>query len=151
MSEAKVTVDHEVAAVRLLKRSSLTHWRVSDQDLIAQALATADAPDGHVHWVAGGTPLWLGFFWWDRSGDKRGASNSGFYVQGFSHHELQAALDYACEQWPGVVKRQVYPLTLVDFRDPAVPGAVMGYPKLCDCGRGGCVPHVDGCAALTER
>lgn len=71
-----------------------------------------DDPDGRVHWCAGGTPLWLAFVWWDRSGDRRGASNSGFYVQGFSHHELQAALDYARAQWPDVVKRQAYPLSL---------------------------------------
>lgn len=73
-----------------------------------------DVPDGRVHWVVGGTPLWLGFVWWDRSGDKRGASNSGFYVQGFHHTELQAALDFACSQWPDVVARQHHPLVLVD-------------------------------------
>ncbi len=55
-----------------------------------------DQPDGRVHWTCGGTPLWLAFFWWDRSGDPRGASNSGFYVQGFSHLEAQAAFEYAC-------------------------------------------------------
>lgn len=71
-----------------------------------------DRTDGRVHWVAGGTPLWVGFFWWDRSGDRRSNSNSGFYVQGFSHHELQAALDYACGQWSDVVKRQLHPLVL---------------------------------------
>ncbi len=73
-----------------------------------------DDPDGRVHWVCGGTPLWLGFFWWDRSGDRRGASNSGFYVQGFHHQERQAALDFACAQWPDVVARQRFPLVLVD-------------------------------------
>jgi hypothetical protein len=73
-----------------------------------------DDPDGRVHWVCGGTPLWLGFVWWDRSGDKRGASNSGFYVQGFHHAERQAAFDFACAQWPDVVARQLYPLVLVE-------------------------------------
>src|SRR5512143_3294197 len=44
-----------------------------------------DSPDGRVHWTCGGRPsLWHAFFWWDRSGDKRGASNSGFYVEGFT-------------------------------------------------------------------
>jgi hypothetical protein len=58
-----------------------------------------DAPDGRVHWTCGGKPvLWHAFFWWDRSGDKRGASNSGFYVRGF---------------WPKVVERQRFPLVLV--------------------------------------
>lgn len=71
-----------------------------------------DEPTGTVHWVHGGLPLWIGFFWWDRSGDKRPASNSGFYVQGFSHLELQPALDFACKQWPHVIARQLYPLRL---------------------------------------
>lgn len=68
-----------------------------------------DRPDGRVYWTGGGKPLWLAFFWWDRSGDPRGACNSGFYVQGFSHTESQAALDYACAQWPLVVARQPRP------------------------------------------
>lgn len=71
-----------------------------------------DSPDGRVHWVCGGTPLWLAFVWWDRSGDARGDSNSGFYVQGFSHLELREAFDFACSQWPEVVARQRYPLIL---------------------------------------
>lgn len=80
-----------------------------------------DCPDGRVHWVCGGTPLWLAFFWWDRSGDRRGASNSGFYVQGFHHAERQAALDFACSEWPDVVARQPHPLVLVEHvirKDP---------------------------------
>lgn len=80
-----------------------------------------DMPDGRVHWTGGGVPLWLAFFWWDRSGDKRGASNSGFYVQGFSPREAQAALDFACEQWPDVAKRQELPLVLCNLpiQEPA--------------------------------
>lgn len=74
-----------------------------------------DNPDGRVHWTAGGTPLWLAFFWWDRSGDKRGASNSGFYVHGFSHLDRAAAFEYACSQWPKVVARQRFPLVLVEM------------------------------------
>lgn len=74
-----------------------------------------DDPDGRVHWTAGGNPLWLTFFWWDRSGDSRGASNSGFYVHGFSHHEIHEAFEYACAQWPRVVKRQLFPLVIVDL------------------------------------
>lgn len=79
-----------------------------------------DDPNGVVHWVGGGRPFWLGFFWWDRSGDKRGASNSGFYVQGFSHHELQPALDYARQAWPRVTARQLFPLTLQQAIDAHV-------------------------------
>lgn len=71
-----------------------------------------DRPDGRVHWTAGGTPLWLALAWWDRSGDKRSNSNSGFYVQGFSHLEVQAALDFAREQWPDVDRRQAFPPVL---------------------------------------
>jgi hypothetical protein len=73
-----------------------------------------DDPDGQVHWTCGGTPLWLAFFWWDRSGDARPASNSGFCVQGFHHAERQAAMEFACSQWPDVVARQQHPLVLVD-------------------------------------
>lgn len=71
-----------------------------------------DKPDGRVHWTCGGTPLWLAFVWWDRSQDHRGASNSGFYVQGFSHLERHEAFVFACKQWPDVVRRQHHPLVL---------------------------------------
>lgn len=80
-----------------------------------------DEPNGVVHWVAGGNPLWIGFFWWDRSGDKRSNSNSGFYVQGFDalgverEHRpavIAAAFEFASQQWPDVVARQSHPLVL---------------------------------------
>jgi hypothetical protein len=72
-----------------------------------------DCPDGKVYWTCGGGPLWIAFTWWDRSGDERGASNSGFYVQGFDPRvSLQAAFDYACAQWPDVTGRQLFPLVL---------------------------------------
>ena len=71
-----------------------------------------DVYDGRVFWTCGGTPLWLAFYWWDRSGDKRGNSNSGFYVQGFGTDQLQAALDYACSVFPSVVARQKFPLVI---------------------------------------
>lgn len=76
-----------------------------------------DEPDGRVHWTGGGQPFWFAFFWWDRSGDKRGNSSSGFYVQGFPHMEPQAAFDYACAQWPDIVARQIHPLVLVHLDD----------------------------------
>ena len=34
-----------------------------------------DVCDGRVFWTSGGNPFWYAFFWWDRSGDSRGASN----------------------------------------------------------------------------
>lgn len=89
-------------------------WEHLDSRLLTNR-GVPDVPDGRVHWLAGGTPLWLAFVWWDRSGDKRGACNSGFYVQGFHHLERQAALEYACAQWPDVVARQLFPLKLVEM------------------------------------
>lgn len=75
-----------------------------------------DHPDGRVWWTAGGLTFWYAFYWWDRSGDKRGASNSGFYVRGFGWPEPQAAFDYACVQFPHIVARQRHPLILQDRR-----------------------------------
>jgi hypothetical protein len=73
-----------------------------------------DKPDGRVWWTCGGRPvLWFAFYWWDRSVDHRGASNSGFYVRGFEIGQVQEAFDYACKAWPQVVERQPHPLTLV--------------------------------------
>lgn len=82
-----------------------------------------DDPDGRVHWTCGGKlgGVWHAFFWWDRSGDKRPRSNSGFYVRGFKGFDLetrQAAFAFACAAWPEVVKRQLYPLVLVDDGPP---------------------------------
>lgn len=72
-----------------------------------------DRPDGRVFWTCGGGgSLWFAFYWWDRSGDSRGSSNSGFYVRGFGSGEQQKAFEYACLMWPDVVKRQRYPLVL---------------------------------------
>lgn len=72
----------------------------------------ADIYDGRVFWTCGGHPLWLAFFWWDRSGDNRGASNSGFYVCGFELTDRQAAFDYAGSIFPQVVARQHHLLVL---------------------------------------
>jgi hypothetical protein len=74
-----------------------------------------DRPDGRVHWTCGGaTALWYAFFWWDRSVDTRGGSNSGFYVRGFGWPEAQAAFDYACAQFPSVITRQHHQLILIN-------------------------------------
>ncbi len=72
-----------------------------------------DVPTGKVYWTAGGNRVfWYAFCWWDRSVDTRGQCNSGFYVRGFGYPEAEAAFEYACEQFPHVVKRQKYPLLL---------------------------------------
>lgn len=77
-----------------------------------------DRPDGKVYWTCGGKDaFWYAFYWWDRSVDKRGACNSGFYVRGFGYPEPQEAFDYGCSQFPHVVERQKFPLALqVDWR-----------------------------------
>jgi hypothetical protein len=72
-----------------------------------------DIPDGRVFWTCGGADaFWYAFYWWDRSVDMRGASNSGFYARGFGWSEEQAAFDYTCTQYPAVVNRQKHPLVL---------------------------------------
>lgn len=71
-----------------------------------------DVCDGKVFWTCGGSAFWYAFYWWDRSGDRRGASNSGFYVRGFGWPEAQAAFDYACAAFPKIVARQRHPLVL---------------------------------------
>lgn len=75
-----------------------------------------DQPDGRV-WSTCAKDLpsggsWHAFYWWDRSIDGRGASNSGFYVLGFELAERDDAFAYACGTWPDVVRRQQFPLVL---------------------------------------
>ena len=72
-----------------------------------------EPPTGKVYWTCGGkNAFWYAFYWWDRSVDKRGKCNSGFYVRGFGHREPEAAFEYGCAQFPHVVKRQKHPLVL---------------------------------------
>jgi hypothetical protein len=71
-----------------------------------------DSYDGKVYWTCGGRAFWYAFYWWDRSVDRRGASNSGFYVRGFGWPEAEAAFAYACAEFPAVVARQEHPLVL---------------------------------------
>lgn len=74
-----------------------------------------DVCDGRVFWTCGGAAaFWYAFYWWDRSGDSRGASNSGLYVRGFGWPEAQQAFDYGCAQYPHVIARQRHPLVLQD-------------------------------------
>jgi hypothetical protein len=71
-----------------------------------------DVYDGKVWWTYGGEPLWFVFIWWDNSGDRRGASNSAFCVQGFDHRQAPEAFACACSVYPEVVARQWHPLVL---------------------------------------
>jgi hypothetical protein len=72
-----------------------------------------DIYDGKVFWTVGGkAAFWYAFFWWDNSGDRRGNSNSGFYVRGFGWPEAREAFDYACSEFPRIVARQRHPLVL---------------------------------------
>lgn len=93
-------------------------WEIGHLDGgLLQNNGAPDEPDGRVYWTCGRPDLWYAFYWWDRSGDKRPASNSGFYVRGFSLHkpQVQEAFDFACSVWPAVVQRQRFPLQLVVF------------------------------------
>lgn len=92
-------------------------WAIGllDTGLLENA-GVLDRPDGRVFATCGGAPLWIAFVWWDRSGDARGASNSGFYVRGFEWAERASAWAFACETWPKVVARQKHPLVLQEGR-----------------------------------
>lgn len=86
-----------------------------DSGLLVNGKITDD-PDGRVWWTCGGIPvLWHAFYWWDRSGDERSNSNSGFYVRGFTYEEREPAFAFACETWPQVVARQHHPLVLLPW------------------------------------
>jgi hypothetical protein len=85
-----------------------------------------DVYNGKVFWTCGGLDqFWFAFYWWDRSADSRGNSNSGFYVS--SDYQLRkdddregliaardATFEAACRAFPEVVKRQHQPLQLQD-------------------------------------
>lgn len=70
-----------------------------------------DVVDGKVFWTCAKQD-WFAFFWWDRSGDSRGNSNSGFYVRGFQLGESVVAFQFALNSFPAVVGRQAYKLEL---------------------------------------
>jgi hypothetical protein len=100
-------------------------WRVEllDTGLLKNG-KVPDSPDGRVFWTGGGRPeFWFAFYWWDRSGDKRAGSNSGFYVRGFEPKREQApeAFAFACAEWPEIVARQKFPLRLILDWDRPVP------------------------------
>jgi len=63
---------------------------------------------GKFFWTCGGKLLWFAFFWWDRSGDARSNSNSGFYVKGFEFHQKQEAFEHACEVLYNILESQFF-------------------------------------------
>ena len=89
-------------------------WTIWDMDgLLLKNGKHPDIYDGNVFWTCGGkSDLWFAFLWWDNSIDRRGASNSGFYVQGFAFGDHEKAFKFACEAFPDVVSRQRCQLTL---------------------------------------
>lgn len=109
-------------------RQAIPGFPWSDALLDGGLLKNGQEPDrctGRVRWTLGGTPLWHAFYWWDRSVDHRGASNSGFYVCGFDavleHYTTEAmqrqrdeAFEFAKSQFPRVVARQPHPLVIVE-------------------------------------
>ena len=112
------------------KAGSNFPWSIHHLDTgLLENRGVPDRPDGRVHWTCGGAPVfWFAFVWWDRSGDSRGASNSGFYVEGFDLEEVgsdrssvsspelikkaREAFLFAQGAWPDVVRRQAFPLVL---------------------------------------
>lgn len=89
-------------------------WAVGHLDAgLLQNRKIPDREDGRVFWTCGGKAvLWFAFVWWDNSVDRRGCSNSGFYVRGFESGEAGKAFGFARETFPAVVERQRYPLVL---------------------------------------
>lgn len=87
-------------------------WNIGHLDGGLLKKERRDVTDGRVFWTCGGTPLWLAFYWWDRSIDHRRGSNSGFYVQGFDVARRGNALEYACAAYPEVYQRQRFKLVL---------------------------------------
>lgn len=93
---------------------------------ILKNMKIPDRPDGRVYVTGGGREyFWFAFVWWDRSGDERPGSNSGFYVRGFGvpvretyYAIAKVAFDYACGEWPDVVARQRFPLVIEEHFEP---------------------------------
>lgn len=90
-------------------------WDIGLMDTgLLKNMKVPDQPNGRVYWVHGGRPdFWHAFVWWDRSGDSRPGSNSGFYVCGFPIHYERGAFAFACAEWPEIIGRQLHALELV--------------------------------------
>ena len=86
-------------------------WSLSDLDGgLLEKIQAFDRYDGRVYWAR--QQDWFMFLWWDRSGDKRSQSNSGFYVKGFNTNQYVAAFQYASDKFYEIIKRQSINLTL---------------------------------------
>lgn len=86
--------------------------RMMDGGLL-KLLCIPDEVTGRVHHlmsagigVSNRSQIWHAFIWWDRSGDSRPNSNSGFYVVGFDKEAKKEAFDFACRYWPEVIERK---------------------------------------------
>ena len=87
-------------------------WQVGLMDTgLLKNREIPDTPTGEVQCIP--AVGWFAFVWWDRSGDSRPNSNSGFYVEGFETHEVLEAFKFALTQWPKIVERQRYKLRLL--------------------------------------
>lgn len=101
-------------------RRLMLPWTIRHLDGgLLEAREVPDEPDGRVFWTCArdatstdAMAMLYAFVWWDRSGDERGASNSGFCVRGFRWSEHEDAFSFACEMWPKIVARQHFPLVL---------------------------------------
>lgn len=73
-----------------------------------------DVIDGRVWWQFGKASVypWYAFVWWDRTGDDRPNSNSGFYVT--SILEPVDAFKFAISTFPEVSRRQRAPWPLLE-------------------------------------
>jgi hypothetical protein len=101
LNACRLVPDFPASWDRLMDTGLLKNGRIPDQ------------PDGRVFSIPAAGP-WTAFVWWDRSGDKRPGSNSGFYVHGFEWEQRAQAFAFACDAYPTVVARQNFPLVLVE-------------------------------------
>lgn len=87
-------------------------WRIELMDTgLLKNGKHIDIVDGKVFWTCAKGD-WFAFIWWDRSGDSRPNSNSGFYVKGFEFDRIIEAFNYALSQFPTIVERQTFKLEL---------------------------------------
>lgn len=77
---------------RQLDGGFLDQWRIDDN------------PDGRIHWIY--EKDWFVFCWYDRSGDRRPGSNSGFYVSGYQDNEQIKAFQFASVEFSDIIRRQ---------------------------------------------
>lgn len=87
-------------------------WRIDLMDTtLLKNGKHPDVIDGKVFWTCT-KENWFAFFWWDRSGDSRPNSNSGFYIQGFKFEQKVEAFEAASKRFHLIIERQPFPLVL---------------------------------------